>query len=785
MNAARPQVLGRILVRSSVPWLALLAPPVLAQESQAVFDAPVMMTGAYEVPFTHVLDVNGDGYMDVFGHRTEYNATRSRQRLNLWLGDGTGELNEVGEWIFFENAINNSHHVDSYAAVADFGTPDGSADIAYAYGNQIRVYAWDGVAAVSLGNLTAPGDALAATAGDYDGDGRKDLAVLHANGVHVRLFEAGGVPRAVDLALPPSDWTDVESGEFTGDGHDDLLVISGSELVVLPLQPPPVIALPGKRSARPAPFASFVHGLTNPHLTIGDIDGDLDLDAVLFSEEDGYRILRRVTPTLLRLEPRAQGGPATGLADVDGDGDLDGVCCGGGGGDTSPHNSRNAIVSRFEISINRGGGAFDPAFSLPGLGARHLAGAVDLDGDSDVELIAGRVVYYGNGPLQAPAELPFGAPAEFEADAVHDLDLDGDEDLELSIDEFIENQGDGTLAMATPSLPPPPTGMTWVGPGVPGDFDGNGAVDFLVECWAGASFQAVHLLTNAGSRSFADAGAVAVPTTAFSQQTGFDPRHVLVADLDGDGALDFAVRNEPTAFYSAYWTTLWFNDLATTGDFTEGETWSGEWLVAVLDLEEDGFPEAVVSPDVNTSNHKLMLRRGLGGRAFDARSDVFSQFDRYTDFSVYGRDRLVTGDFWGDARTDIVTPLRSDGTVNHASAVWFETYGPGWIRSSNYFDEFKYPNFSTSLRIYALDANNDGRDDLVFHPIVDTTNACQIWLRQPDGTYAEPITQMFTPTAFADLDGDSDVDAVSDRVILNRTVSPAVQQPHGRGVRRR
>ena len=144
----------------------------------------------------------------------------------------------------------------------------------------------------------------------------------------------------------------------------------------------------------------------------------------------------------------------------------------------------------------------------------------------------------------------------------------------------------------------------------------------------------------------------------------------------------------------------------------------------------------------------------------------------YTDFNVYRRDRLVIGDFWGDARDDIVTPLRSDGTVDHANAIWFETYGPGWIRSANFHDRFAYPNLNTSLRTYAVDVNGDGREDLIFHPIEYATNASEIWVRLPDGTYADPITQIFEPTAFADLDGDSDVDAVTDRIILNRTISP-------------
>ena len=111
------RALPRGLVWSGVSLLVVLAPTIRAQEAEAVFDAPVMKLWAWGVPYTHVLDVNGDGHIDVFGHRTEYNSTRSSQRMNLWLGNGTGELDEVGEWAFFEDSIDNSHRVGSHAAI--------------------------------------------------------------------------------------------------------------------------------------------------------------------------------------------------------------------------------------------------------------------------------------------------------------------------------------------------------------------------------------------------------------------------------------------------------------------------------------------------------------------------------------------------------------------------------------------------------------------------------------------------------------------------------------------
>ena len=101
----------------------------------------------------------------------------------------------------------------------------------------------------------------------------------------------------------------------------------------------------------------------------GDIDGDGDVDVVLFGMPDGsngaFQVIRQA-PTGFLVEASTAGGPATGLADVDGEGDLDGVCGGGGGGGSPPLS--NHRVSNFEIAINDGSGHFAPSFMIAGMG---------------------------------------------------------------------------------------------------------------------------------------------------------------------------------------------------------------------------------------------------------------------------------------------------------------------------------------------------------------------------------------------------------------------------------
>ena len=122
------------------------------------------------------------------------------------------------------------------------------------------------------------------------------------------------------------------------------------------------------------------------------MDGDLDDDAVVFVDgtSDSCALLRQTAPGALTLESFSPGGPATDLADVDGDGYLDGVCCSGGGG--GPTLVKNTSPATFMVCLNDGTGSFDMALPFPGLGADHIAGVADFDGDGDTDLLAGRAV---------------------------------------------------------------------------------------------------------------------------------------------------------------------------------------------------------------------------------------------------------------------------------------------------------------------------------------------------------------------------------------------------------
>jgi hypothetical protein len=749
---------------SRLPWMTafacLCATTTINAQVSLPFDAPqVVATSQQQIVAT--LDLDGDGYEDAMGWWLDGpNATNpDNGKMHGWLNDGTGRLALAWDMPFTGSSANGPIPRE-VIDVLDLDS-DGDDDWVMGVGDRVRVYLSNGGQLPSMAidhpvGVTLRGIVLA----DFDGDGKRELAFSSMDGivmVYEILLGSGTLQWVSSLHTGlPVIVGPLVAGEFTGDTTADLLV-SGARLFPCIgglLQP---MSADFGYASDPATFM-FAHD-------VGDVDGDNDVDVVTFSVngagERRARILRRVSPTTLVAEPVHAGGPARILADVDDDGDLDGVCCGGGSG--PPVLGENDKVSVFRVAYNDGTGQFAPSVEWAGLGSVAIADAVDLDKDGDLDLVAGRTVQYAQGPLVAP---PLADPGHSydRPPWAGDVDGDGDVDLDLTLGGYLANLGDGTFEARSLTLPAPPQGMTRFGEGYVTDWDGDGDPDLLAPLELPASWgqEAMELLVNTAPGRFESLGVV--DSTFVPWAYGWRQR-ASSADLDGDLDLDLIVRTEPITVVRSY---VYLNQ-GTAGYQSAGWVETAH-IRALADVDGDGLLDALGAvPKAPPHANPLSWAAGHGDGTFGPWMAIAGTWVRPD------KDRFAAADLDGDGDTDlgVFGPLSGELQPalvlrNQGNAVFTQEI-VGYAK----FEVATPPPFG----VVAADIHGNGTLDLLIAPVASTPNAVDVRLLAAGGMgYLPTKTQVLlyphpdwpsqwrVDFAVEDLDGDGDPEIIGNRM---------------------
>lgn len=432
--------------------------------------------------------------------------------------------------------------------------------------------------------------------------------------------------------------------DIDGDGDFDLATNSGAML----------IAQPGGFVAVPQVFPPL---LGPQRFRAADFDGDSDLD-VWIEAFYGGGYFENVAGTFVdrRNPPIWRAANAVEITDVDNDGRMDilaatgrieillgqpaaqffdltrapaiGGCYGDFDGDGLTDQFAQA-TSGTSTMFRKGLGAGDYVESLAFTGwIINYHEVVDLDGDGDLDVIGSGTsntqlgFYFNDGAGHLTPSYPMLAPFTpvqgvlFAAPG--DLDGDGDLDVVVNFDApnrppellMFENQGAGSFVIKPAWTVPALQGTRFHGELFDADRDGDAD---LVLCGMASGAEPT-LYANDGSGLMAlvpGAMPALFPTT---QNT---PSKVLAGDVDGDGDVDLILPYLVAFFNHPEDAVLLRNN--GTGGFSVGTLFneSSEWRTAdLVDVDDDGDLDLVVTVYDSGVGFRIEIRSNDGTGSF-------------------------------------------------------------------------------------------------------------------------------------------------------------------------
>ena len=599
---------------------------ILRNNGNGTFASAVTVNTINFVNGLAVGDFNGDGKLDLATCGNASGSGSGVVGITKGNGDGTfGTTSTTGSGGTAQSIVTGDFNGDGKLDLASANMGAGTIGIEYGGGT-------GGFLAFSFTSTAVAANPRALVSADFNADGKADLAVVHGTGtsaVSVLIGTGFGTFSAAPT-VPAVAPYDIVTGDFNADGKVDLAVSDYSTTVST------LTILTG---AGTGAFTPATVNATHPTsvLAVGDFNGDARPDLVTAFRESGIRGAEVLygqpggaffAPQVSSIGSGVLGGV---VADFNADGIADLAAARG-----------NAVA----VALGNGLGTFAaPALFPTGSGPVHLAaGDFNRDGKIDIAVAiysggSGNTVslLYGNGAgsfSNGPNVTVGNGPHTM---AAADLNNDGFTDLAVGCNNNLLYRIYGSSG--TPTVANTALSASLVGGIATGDFNTDGRTD-LAATFPGSPN--VALLTQTSTGTFTN---VTLPI-------GYASRAIVADDFNGDGRVDLAVGAESTTVTGI----LIGNGLGGFAPAPDVFTDDPPEALAAADFDGDGKTDLAVTGRNSLNYGAVQTFRGLGTGAFvtPANAAGIGQL-------AIGRCALV-GDFNGDGKADLIG-LDSTGAV--------------------------------------------------------------------------------------------------------------------------
>lgn len=659
-------------------------------------------------------DFNGDGKLDTATSNPDSGA------ISIQLGSGNGTLASAGQQIFVGGVPNAIVSADfSGDGHLDLVTANGQSD---GLGDTITVLTNNGSGSFPIfTTYTVGNDPRALVVGDFNGDGKPDLAVANYadNTVSILLNLGNGEFAPAQNYAVGHGPVALAVGDFNGDGRQDLVVADADS--------PEVDLLLNKGGGAFLTAIPYTLNDDPDSVAVGDFNGDghLDIATASYTGEDVEVLtnngLGGFGPVV--SYPLGAGASSIVAANLNNDSKSD-----------------LAVITAYsgvdELLANSSG--FSTATSIY-TGPSSALTVGDLNGDSKPDLLITQassaydgsltvLLGNGNGTFATPISYSSSSPAQ--AATIGDFNGDGHADVAIATQSYgiggiamFFGRGGGVLGapMLYTAADSDPQAIAT------GDFNNDGHLDFVTANYEDST---ISVYLNNGNGTFA------APTT---YSVGSGPTSIAVGDFNDDGLPDIAVAN-----YLDNTVSILINN--GEGGFDDPETISvgnGPKYIVAADFNHDHYADLALA---NTLDDDIQI-------LINNHSGNFNPYAINLNTAPSG---LATGDFNDDGYTDLVA------TSTSANNIYILKNSSGIFTAAT-----NYASTVTLTGGLAVgDLNGDGHSDIIAAAYDSSTysDAIETFLANANGTLAAPtITDVADSSTLllADLNGDGKLDLIT------------------------